>query len=79
MAGAAPIARFYDALGRGDAAGVAAMRRMVRHEDRFDLRGWLRQALGLKGALFGGLPAAQNSARAGAAKALAERRAACAD
>jgi ketosteroid isomerase-like protein len=49
--------------------------RIVRHEDRFDLRGWLRQALGVKGALLGWLPAVQNAARARAAKALAEWRA----
>jgi ketosteroid isomerase-like protein len=49
--------------------------RIVRHEDRFDLRGWLRQALGLKGALLGWLPAVQNAARARAAKTLAEWRA----
>ena len=49
--------------------------RIVRHEDRFDLREWLRQALGLKGALLGWLPAVQNAARAQAAKALAGWRA----
>jgi ketosteroid isomerase-like protein len=48
--------------------------RIVRHEDRFDLREWLRQALGWKGALLGGLPAVQNAARVRAAKALAEWR-----
>jgi ketosteroid isomerase-like protein len=50
-------------------------RRIVRHEDRFDLREWLRQALGFKGALLGWLPAVQNAARAKAAKALADWRA----
>src|SRR6516225_9743680 len=123
---AALIARFYDALGRRDAAGVAKMwtmlcargkdltvvasdiaadaetgrahwvatytfsatgrrvvnridakftfrgGRIVRHEDRFDLREWLRQALGFRGALLGWLPAVQNAARARAAKAPAE-------
>jgi len=49
--------------------------RIVRHEDRFDLRDWLRQALGFKGALLGWLPAVQNAARARAVKALAEWRA----
>ena len=49
--------------------------RIVRHEDRFDLREWLRQALGFKGALLGWMPAVQNAARAQAAKALAEWRA----
>ncbi|HET7097240.1 MAG TPA: nuclear transport factor 2 family protein [Casimicrobiaceae bacterium] len=48
--------------------------RIVRHEDRFDLRGWLRQALGFKGALLGWLPAVQNATRAQAAKALADWR-----
>ena len=49
--------------------------RIVRHEDRFDLREWLRQALGFKGALLGWLPAVQNATRASAAKALADWRA----
>ena len=48
--------------------------RIVRHEDRFDLRRWLRQAPGLKGALLGWLPAVQTAARGRAAKALAEWR-----
>jgi ketosteroid isomerase-like protein len=49
--------------------------RIVRHEDRFDLRGWLTQALGFTGALLGWLPAVQNASRARAAKALGEWRA----
>ncbi|HVN35968.1 MAG TPA: nuclear transport factor 2 family protein [Casimicrobiaceae bacterium] len=49
--------------------------RIVRHDDRFDLREWLRQALGWKGALLGWLPPVQRAARAHAAKALAEWRA----
>ena len=48
---------------------------IVRHEDRFDLAGWLRQALGLKGALLGWLPPVQRATRAQAAKALADWRA----
>ena len=143
MAGAARhpnavlIGRFYDALGRRDAAtmvacyapdatfsdpvfrdldaaGVAAMWRMladaaagrahwdatytysatgrrvenhidatfgfrdgqiVRHVDRFNLRHWLRQALGMKGALLGWLPPVQDAVRAQAAKTLADWRA----
>jgi hypothetical protein len=35
--------------------------RIVRHEDRFDLRRWLRQALGWKGALLGWLPPVQRA------------------
>jgi len=49
--------------------------RIVRHEDRYDLRRWLAQALGLTGALFGWLPAMQRAARARAARALADWRA----
>ena len=49
--------------------------RIVRHEDRFDLRRWLRQALGWKGALLGWLPPVQRATRAQAAKALADWRA----
>ena len=49
--------------------------RFVRHEDRFDLWRWLRQALGVKGALLGWLPAVQRATRAQAAKSLAEWRA----
>ena len=49
--------------------------RIVRHEDRFDLRRWLRQALGWKGALLGWLPAVQRATRSQAAKALADWRA----
>ena len=48
---------------------------IVRHEDRFDLWRWLRQALGPKGALLGWLPLVQRATRAQAAKALAEWRA----
>jgi ketosteroid isomerase-like protein len=46
-----------------------------RHEDRFDLWRWMRQALGIKGALVGWLPPAQRVLRAQAAKSLAEWRA----
>jgi ketosteroid isomerase-like protein len=49
--------------------------RIVRHEDRFDLRRWLRQALGFKGALLGWLPPVQRATRVQAAKALADWRA----
>ena len=47
---------------------------IIRHEDRFDLWRWLRQALGAKGALLGWLPPVQGATRAQAAKALAEWR-----
>ena len=49
--------------------------RIVRHEDRFDLWQWLRQAIGVKGALLGWLPAVRRATRAQAAKALADWRA----
>ena len=48
---------------------------IVRHEDRFDLWRWLRQALGAKGALLGWLPPVQRAVQAQAAKSLAEWRA----
>jgi ketosteroid isomerase-like protein len=47
---------------------------IVRHEDRFDLWRWLRQALGIKGALLGWLPPVQRAMRAQAAKTLADWR-----
>jgi len=48
---------------------------IMRHRDRFDLRRWLAQALGPKGALLGFLPAVQRATRARAAKTLADWRA----
>ncbi|MEP7180563.1 MAG: nuclear transport factor 2 family protein [Betaproteobacteria bacterium] len=48
---------------------------ICRHRDRFDLHNWLRQALGVKGALLGWVPAVQRATRAQAAKALAAWRA----
>jgi len=48
---------------------------IVRHRDRFDLRRWLAQALGAKGALLGFLPAMQRATRTRAAKTLADWRA----
>jgi ketosteroid isomerase-like protein len=48
---------------------------IVRHEDRFDLWRWLRQALGAKGTLLGWLPPVQRAVRGQAAKSLAEWRA----
>ena len=48
---------------------------IYRHRDRFDLYGWLRQALGIKGALLGWLPAVKRATRAQAVKALAASRA----
>ena len=44
---------------------------IVRHQDRFDLYRWARQALGLKGALLGWLPPVQNAIRRQAAGTLA--------
>jgi ketosteroid isomerase-like protein len=44
--------------------------KIVRHTDRFDLRAWMAQALGLKGKLLGWLPPVQNAVRANADKGL---------
>jgi ketosteroid isomerase-like protein len=44
---------------------------IVRHEDRFDLWRWARQALGLPGWLLGWAPPMQRAIRAKAAEALA--------
>lgn len=41
-----------------------------RHVDRFDLYAWARQALGLKGLLWGWLPGVQRAIRAQAARGL---------
>jgi len=43
---------------------------ITRHEDRFDLHRWARQALGLPGLLLGWAPPMQKAIRAKAAKAL---------
>lgn len=43
---------------------------IVRHTDRFDLRRWAGQALGLMGKLLGGTAFLQNKVRATAAKSL---------
>ena len=48
---------------------------IVRHDDRFDLWGWLRQALGFKGVVLGWLTPVKRAVQAQAAKALAEWRA----
>jgi ketosteroid isomerase-like protein len=44
--------------------------RIVRHQDRFDLYRWARQALGLKGLLLGWLPPVQAAVRKQAAAGL---------
>lgn len=44
---------------------------IVRHDDRFDLWRWARQALGLPGLLLGWAPPMQQAIRAKAAEALA--------
>ena len=49
--------------------------RIVRHQDRFDLYRWARQALGLKGVLLGWLPPVQGAIRRQAAATLAAWRA----
>ena len=43
---------------------------IVRHTDRFDFYRWTRQALGLKGTLFGWTPLVRNAVRAQAARGL---------
>ena len=48
---------------------------IARHDDRFDLYRWMRQAFGAKGVLVGWLPPVQHALRAQAAKALASNRA----
>ncbi len=44
--------------------------KIVRHADRFDLRAWAAMALGLKGQLFGWVPAVQRAIRANADRGL---------
>ncbi len=48
---------------RIDATFVFRDGKIVRHTDRFDLRVWAAQALGLKGKLLGWLPPVQNAIR----------------
>ena len=48
---------------------------ILRHDDRFSLYRWMRQAFGLNGVLAGWLPPVQRAVRAQAAKALAAYRA----
>ncbi len=48
---------------------------VYRHQDRFDLYRWLRQALGAKGLALGWLPAVRRATQAQAAKTLAAWRA----
>lgn len=62
-------------INRIDAAFTFRDGLILRHEDRFSLYRWMRQALGLKGALVGWLPFAQNAVRAQAAASLAAWRA----
>ena len=57
-------------VNRIDATFVFRDGKIVRHTDRFDLRVWAAQALGLKGKLLGWLPPVQNSIRANADKGL---------
>jgi ketosteroid isomerase-like protein len=66
----------YSATGRKvenriDATFAFRDGRIVRHQDRFDLYRWARQALGAKGVLLGWLPPVQNAIRRQAAAALA--------
>ena len=78
------VARYtYGATGRKVVNAIDAAFRfrdglIVEHRDSFDLRRWMGQAIGLKGALLGWLPPVQRVVRAQAAKALADWRAASA-
>ena len=56
---------------RIDAAFTFRDGRIVRHQDRFDLYRWARQALGPKGVLLGWLPPVQDAIRRQAAATLA--------
>lgn len=44
--------------------------KIIKHEDKFDLRRWARMALGMKGILFGWLPSVQAKIRREANKSL---------
>jgi len=44
--------------------------KIIRHDDRFDLYRWSRQALGLKGVLLGWSPPVQNAIRSQAGRGL---------
>jgi ketosteroid isomerase-like protein len=57
-------------LNRIDATFVFRHGKIVRHQDRFDLRTWAAQALGLKGKLLGWLPPVQSAIRAQADQGL---------
>jgi len=66
----------YSATGRPvhnviDAAFTFRGGLIVRHVDRFDLYGWARQALGVRGLLLGWAPPVQAAIRRGAAQTLA--------
>lgn len=54
-----------------DARFTFSAGKIVRHDDCFDLWRWAGMALGLKGRLFGWLPATQNAVRREAARGLA--------
>ena len=55
---------------RIDASFVFRDGRIVKHQDRFDVYRWARQALGLKGLLLGWLPPVQAAVRKQAAQGL---------
>jgi ketosteroid isomerase-like protein len=55
---------------RIDASFVFKDGKIVKHQDRFDLYRWARQALGLKGVLLGWLPPVQAAVRKQAAQGL---------
>ena len=62
-------------LNRIDATFLFRGGLIVRHEDRFSLARWMRQAFGAKGVAVGWFPPVQWAVRAQAAKALAAYRA----
>jgi ketosteroid isomerase-like protein len=75
------VARYtYSATGRPvvnriDAEFLFRDGLIYRHRDRFDLYRWLRQALGVKGAMLGWLPPMQRATQRQAAQALTAWRA----
>ena len=68
--GVAPSTRLFNKNARIDATFTFRDGKIARHTDRFDLRAWAAQALGLKGKLLGWLPSVQNAIRANADKGL---------
>jgi len=61
-------------LNRIDASFAFRDGRILRHDDRFDLYRWMRQALGIPGVLAGWFPPVQEALRSRAAAQLARYR-----